>query len=146
DLSLIRNFPNLSVSIDDLSVTGVESFSGDTLAHMEALNLTLDIMSVIKGDQIQIKKIQLNKPSINVLVLEDGTANYDIAIESEDETPVEEESGESVDLSIDQYEINDGKIVYSDASLPMLMVMSGVNHTGKGNFAEEVFTLSTTTK
>lgn len=147
DLSLIRNFPNLSVSIDDLSVIGVEPFAGDTLAYMQALNLTLDVMSVIKGDQIQIKKIQLNKPNINVLVLEDGRANYDIALESEEEDePEETESGESIDLSIDQYEIKDGRIVYNDATFPMLLSLQGLNHSGKGNFAEEVFTLYTKTK
>ena len=145
DLSLIRNFPNLSVSIDDLSVIGVEPFAGDTLAYMEALNLTLDIMSVINGDEIQIKKIQLNKPNINVLVLEDGRANYDIAIESEEEEAPAEEGGGSVNLSIDQYEINDGRIIYNDATLPMVMAIQGLTHTGKGNFAEEVFTLYTET-
>lgn len=144
DLSLIRNFPNLSVSIDDLSIIGVEPFEGDTLAYMDALNLTLDIMSVINSDEIQIKKIQLNKPNINVLVLEDGSANYDIAVESEETAPAEE-SGGSVNLSIDQYEIKDGKLVYNDATLPMVMVMQGLNHTGKGNFAEEIFTLYTET-
>ncbi len=145
DLSLIRNFPNLSVSIDDLSVIGVEPFAGDTLAYIDALNLTLDIMSVIKGDEIQIKKIQLNKPNINILVLENGAANYDIAIESEEADAPAEEVGSSVNLKIDQYEINDGNIVYSDATLPMVMVMQGLNHSGKGNFAEEVFTLYTKT-
>lgn len=144
-LSLIRNFPNLSVSIDDLSVIGIEPFEGDTLAYMDALKLTLDIMSVIKGDEIQIKKILLNKPNINVLVLKDGTANYDIMIESEDETSANEESEGSVNLNISEYEINDGRLVYNDATFPMLMSMQGLNHEGKGNFAEEIFTLYTNT-
>ena len=145
-LSLIRNFPNLSVSIDDLSVIGVEPFEGDTLAYMEALKLTLDIMSVIKGDEIQIKKILLNKPNINVLVLKDGTANYDIMIESEEEASANEESEGSVNLNISEYEIKDGRLIYNDATLPMLLSMQGLNHKGKGNFAEEIFTLYTNTK
>src|SRR5690554_4317099 len=144
-LSLIRNFPNLSVSIDDLSVIGVEPFEGDTLAYMDALNLTLDIMSVIKGDEIQIKKILLNKPNINVLVLKDGTANYDITIEGEDEASANEESDGSVNLNISEYEIKDGRLIYNDATFPMLLSMQGLNHKGKGNFAEEVFTLYTNT-
>ena len=144
-LSLIRSFPNLSVSIDDLSVIGIEPFEGDTLAYMDALKLTLDIMSVIKGDEIQIKKILLNKPYINVLVLKDGAANYDIAIDSQEEDSTTVESGSSVNLKIDEYEIKDGLLIYNDATLPMLLSMQGLNHKGKGNFAEEIFTLYTNT-
>ncbi len=147
DLSLIRNFPNLSVSIDDLSVIGQEPFAGDTLVAMKELNLVLDVMSVIGGDQVEIKKILLNEPNINVLVLKDGSANYDITIPSDStEVPAEEEpGGEVVKLEISEYEIRDGKLAYDDASLEMLLKMIGLNHTGKGNFAEDVFTLFTNT-
>src|SRR5690554_3660434 len=144
-LSLIRNFPNLSVSIDDLSVIGIQPFEGDTLAYMDALKLTIDIMSVIKGDQIEIKKILLNEPNINVLVLEDGAANYDIMIESEDVASANDESDSSVNLNISEYEIKEGRFIYNDATFPMLLSLQGLNHTGKGNFADEIFTLYTHT-
>ena len=143
-LSLIRNFPNLSVGIEDLSVVGVAPFEGDTLAAMKSLNLTLDIMSVIRGDEIKVKKIGLDQPLIHILVLEDGSANYDIAVETEADTTATEGGGE-MKLSINQYEINDGRVIYDDRTFPMLLDLRELNHTGKGNFAEDVFTLSTQT-
>lgn len=145
DLSLIRHFPNLSVSIQDLSVVGIDPFEGDTLASMKDLNLTLDIMSVIRGDQIEVKRIGLDKPVIRVLVLKDGSANYDIAKESAEDTTATEESGESMKLKINAYEISDGLIIYDDQTFPMVLKLAGLNHKGKGDFAEDVFTLYTNT-
>lgn len=46
---------------------------------MKELSLTVDIMSVIGGGQIDIESIRLNQPLINLLVLKDGRANWDIA-------------------------------------------------------------------
>ncbi|MEM9053382.1 MAG: AsmA family protein, partial [Bacteroidota bacterium] len=78
-LSLIKNFPNLAVGIDELSVVGIENFEGDTLASIGNIGLVMDVMSVISGDEIVVKRINLDQPSIMVKVLEDGSANYDIA-------------------------------------------------------------------
>ncbi|MFN2429172.1 MAG: AsmA-like C-terminal region-containing protein [Cryomorphaceae bacterium] len=146
-LSLIRNFPNLSVGIEELSVVGIETFEQDTLASMKNLSLTVDLMSVISGDQIKIKKVALESPRIQVLVREDGAANYDIAKETADTTAVEEpdSASEPVNLAIEEYSIFDGFFVYDDATLPMRLQLAGMNHTGEGNFAEDVFTLFTNT-
>lgn len=144
NLSLIRHFPNLSVAIQDLSVVGIAPFEGDTLAYMKDLNLTLDIMSVIKGDQIEVKKIGLDKPLIQILVLKDGKANYDITKASTDTTATDAGGG-SMKLSIDAYEISDGRVIYNDQTFPMVLVLNGLNHQGKGDFSQDVFTLYTTT-
>lgn len=144
-LSLLRNFPNLSVNIEQLSVIGIAPFEGDTLAYMDDLRLTIDVMSVIRGNEVEIKAIHLERPVINVMVKADGTANYDIAIASDEEEleEPETEEGEGVNLSINAYSISDGRVVYDDASLGFYILLNGLNHEGKGNFAEEVFTLYT---
>jgi hypothetical protein len=146
-LSLIRNFPNLSVGVENFSVVGIDNFEGDTLASIGNIGLVMDVMSVISGDQIVIQKIALDQPTIMVKVLEDGSANYDIAVES-DEIVEEEEStaeGGAVNLSIQEYSITDGIVVYDDATFPMKMVINDLDHVGTGDFAQDVFTLSTET-
>ncbi len=147
-LSLIRNFPNLAVGIEELSVVGIEEFEGDTLARIGNIGLVMDVMSVISGDQIVVKSINLDKPYFMVKVLEDGTANYDIAIASEDTTAEEEvatEESAPLNLSINEYSISDGVIIYDDATFPMRMVIDDLDHVGNGDFAQDVFTLSTET-
>ncbi|HKK40154.1 MAG TPA: AsmA-like C-terminal region-containing protein [Cryomorphaceae bacterium] len=146
-LSLIRNFPNLAVSIEDLSVVGVEEFDGDTLARIADFAVVMDVMSVINGDEIVVKSIHIDQPYVMVKVLEDGTANYDIAIASEDTIAQDESTSESgpLNLSINEYSISNGVIIYDDATFPMRMVIDDLDHVGNGDFAQEVFTLSTET-
>ena len=45
-LSLFRNFPNLSVGINNLKIVGIDSFQKDTLFQVGKLRLTLDIASL----------------------------------------------------------------------------------------------------
>lgn len=146
NLSLFKSFPDLFIGVEGLSVVGIDEFEGDTLTRMESLNLSVDVMSAISGDQIAINEISLQRPLVNIIVHEDGAANYDIAKESEDEPDSQDDSdsgGESASLNIEKYSIEKGTIIYSDQSLKMLMVLLDLNHLGSGNFADEVFTLST---
>ena len=149
NLSFFRSFPDLFVGVEKLSVVGVDEFQGDTLARMKSLNLSVNVMSAISGDQIEINEIALQEPLVNIIVHEDGAANYDIAKESAQEEESEDEvddEGGSTSLSIESYSIDKGTVIYSDQSLKMLMVLLELNHSGSGNFAEEVFTLSTQTE
>src|SRR6188474_2083455 len=46
-LSLLRNFPNLSLGIENVSIINVAPFAGDTLIYAKDLHIVLDLMSVI---------------------------------------------------------------------------------------------------
>ena len=150
-LSLISNFPDLTVSIGDFGIVGIEEFSEDTLASIKNFEVTVDLMSVIGGGQIKIEEILLDQPDILVLVLEDGKANYDIAKSSEDpdEEEVEEEtsSEEDSDLSvgIERWAISNGSVTYMDQSMKFYTSLSGLNHEGTGDFTLDVFDLITKT-
>ncbi|MGB3589114.1 MAG: AsmA-like C-terminal region-containing protein [Tunicatimonas sp.] len=146
-LSLIKNFPDATVSLGDFGVVNRPPFAGDTLLAVDEFNISVDLKSVIFGDQPRISGITLNQPNIHVQVLEDGTANYDIAIASEDTTVVEEEApSEEVSFTIDHWEINDANVVYEDLTMPMYMAVEGMNHEGSGDFTLDVFDLKTLTE
>jgi hypothetical protein len=51
-LSLIKSFPKLQLDIRQLSIVGVDTFKNDTLAYLPELSITMNLMSVIKGDKI----------------------------------------------------------------------------------------------
>src|SRR3954464_6472476 len=48
-LSLIRSFPDFSLAMENLSVINVAPFEGDTLIYAKDLQVTVDLMSVIRG-------------------------------------------------------------------------------------------------
>ncbi len=148
-LSLFRSFPNLSVAIGNFGVVGVDNFESDTLLAVKTFDITVDIMSAISGEKIVIKNVLLDEPLINVHVLEDGSASYDIAKPSDATEVVEEEATttESADvaISVEKWAIRDGEIDYVDLSSGISLLLDGLNHEGSGDFTLEVFDLTTNT-
>lgn len=151
-LSLFTNFPDFTLSIDDAKVTGVDRFAGVELADIERLSLSLDLMSVIGGEEIQINSVGLTSPDLHVIVLADGTANYDIAKASEEteteEQEVEEEaesSDGSFSIGLSEYFIRNANIIYDDRAGGMYAKLVNFTHEGSGDFTQDDFLLKTMT-
>ncbi len=153
-ISLIKNFPDLTVSMSDFGVAGIDDFENDTLVAVEEFLVTVDLMSAISGDQIIVKEILLDEPQIRVLVLEDGRANYDIAKESEEvteepdnveekETPTSEDG--EVNVGIEKWLIRNADLAYIDQSMNFYTNIKGLTHQGSGDFTLDVFDLTTKT-
>jgi uncharacterized protein involved in outer membrane biogenesis len=142
-LSLIRNFPNLSVGVNNLKVIGIDSFKHDTLFSAPEIRLTIDISSLIGGNKpINIRRIYLNQPRLNVVVLKSGKANYDIA-KPDTSTTVDTTTSAPLSLKLKNVEIENGYIAYNDQSMDFDMVAGGANLNLKGDFADNIFVMST---
>lgn len=150
DLSLIPNFPRLTVEVSDLTVTGIDQFDGVTLFGAQTITTTLDVMKLYNGD-IEIGEIGVDGVDINVIVLKDGTANYDIAIEDTEGTEeIVEESTESEEpsdfqMKLKRYYIHNFNLMYDDQQGDMLFELKNMNHDGKGDFTLAQFILETKT-
>jgi len=143
-LSLIKNFPNFSITISDLSVINIKPFEGDTLIYSKEMSAVVDVMSVISGDQVRIRKIIVDRAVINALVNEEGKANWDIAKPSNEPQKASEPS--SFKANLNYYAIKNTRIVYDDRTMPFRMVLDDMNHEGKGDFTQDLFVLSTHTE
>lgn len=142
DLTLIRSFPKLGIKLNDLSVIGVDSFAQDTLANIKQLQLNLNLMSVIKGETYEINTVHLQEPTILAKVLKSGKANWDI-MKPDTTALATDTTSTSFKAALEKYTIEKGKITYDDASLNFFLQAENLNHTGKGNFTQDVFTLKT---
>jgi len=143
DLTLIRSFPNLGIKINNLTVLGIDSFAKDTLANIKQLQLNVNLMSVIKGEKYEIKSINLEEPKILAKVLKSGQANWDIAKKDSTGTDGADTAKTAFKVALQKYAIEKGKVVYDDASLGFFMEMDNLNHTGTGDFTQDLFTLKT---
>ena len=148
DLTMFEDFPNFTLTVEDVVLTGVDQFAGITLAEVDKTTLTIDLSSVF-GDTYKIRKMGLEGPRIHVMVLEDGSANYDIALPDSIgavETPAEDE-GEATPfgLGLEEYYIHNGSVVYDDASLATYLSLRNLNHDGSGDFTLSTFLFETTT-
>ena len=144
-LSLFSHFPNITAELQDLGVINRAPFEGQVLFATKKFEIEVNLKDLLFGDELRLKGISLVSPTINILVLKDGRANYDIAIPSADTVKTEEEPSK-FSFGIDHWEITDGQISYNDQSIPFEMVLKGVNHSGSGDFTQDVFDLKTLTK
>ena len=145
-LSLFRNFPHLSFSMENVMVVGVDSFANDTLANIKELNAVIDIMSVINGDKIEINKINLDAANLNIIVLPSGKANWDIAkTDTSAITDPVDTSTTSFNIALNSYSLTNSNIIYDDRSLTFYTSLKNVNHIGNGDFTQDLFVLNTET-
>lgn len=147
DLSLLKSFPNLYVSLQDLKVTGKEEFAKIDLIDLGALNVVVNVKTLYNQENIKIKGIELVDATIHAKVLKNGKANWDITLPSDappETTPTSTEPVE-FNVSLQKYAVKNANIIYDDATLNTKVNIKGLNHEGRGDFTQDVFTLSTNT-
>lgn len=140
-LSLFSNFPNITAGLENLGVMNRAPFDGEVLFATEKFEVEVNLADVLFGDKLQIEGISLIRPVANIIVLEDGRANWDIAIPSEDTTTSEEPSEFS--FGINHWEIVDGDVTYDDRSLKFFLSLKGLDHQGSGDFTQDAFDMKT---
>lgn len=141
-LSLLRNFPNLSLGIQDVKVVGVDSFAQDTLIDAKSIRLVLDLASIWKGETVVIRKIAINDARAQVIFLKSGAANFDISKpDTTAGTAPQDTAAASVAIKINDLSIENTRLHYIDHSLDFEMTTNGLNWHANGDFADEIFTL-----
>lgn len=141
-LSLIKNFPNFTIGIKDLSVVGIEDFDGDTLISWANMEATVDVMSVINGDQIKVRKILLESPIVHALVLNNGKANWDIAKADTTTQTITDTAQTKFNLSLNSLEVTNANIVYDDKVGNIYTNLSAMDYNMTGDFTQDIFNLS----
>ncbi len=145
EVSFLRSFPDISLKVDQLEVIGVDTFAGRPLARIGEATVDIGFWSVVKGENYRIKGVHLVRPDLNIIVMPSGLANYDIALPSDEPTPAETEPAAEMNFTLDEYSITDGRLVYDDRATETYMEMTGLNHSGSGDFTLEEFDLLTET-
>ncbi len=145
-LSLIKNFPNLNIGLDGLTVINKEPFEGDTLICVNRFSVAVDVMSAISGEAFEIKSIFVNEPYFNLQVNADSLANWDIVPESfEDEEEIEDD--EDADLSgfsaqLRSFRIKDARIGFADETMDLVTKIDGFNLNLSGDMQQAYTTLN----
>lgn len=166
DLSLFRSFPNFNLSVENITIDGKDAFEGVRLVDIGDFSVDIDLMSVLSGDKYSINSIALKNTRIHVLVDEEGRANYDIAkktTEEEDEpeineaqeaapeavetseTESESSQASSFELNLESYSIENFDLVYEDRQAQVKAEIKDLDHSGSGNFTEDIVDVKTKT-
>ena len=145
DVSLLRNFPNASVTLEKFSIVTKAPFEGDTLVSFEELNLKMSVAELFNGENepMTIAGISSKNGLINIIFNKDGKANFDIA--KKDVNKAADDKSKPMSLSIKEYAVENFKFKFTDEQSKIKMLLDSINHEGKGDFALSKLDLETTT-
>ena len=137
-LSFIRNFPNAYVALEDLTVTGTGEFEGDTLIAFKKFSVTVDIVSVIKMDNMEVKSVLLDRANVYAHVLDNGHVNWDVMKPAEEtEVAPEDTSTTAFKVALRKFEIRNANIIYRDDEGKMLATLNDLNYLLRGDMTQD---------
>jgi uncharacterized protein involved in outer membrane biogenesis len=137
-VGLLRDFPNLSVRLDGVSIVGVQRFAGDTLLAAERVRAVVDLGSVLRhvrrGDAVVVREVEVRRPVARFRVLADGAASWDIARR----TPgARRGTGGAVAIALRELAVRDARVLFDDRHSDVLAGAAGLEVTLGGDLARD---------
>ncbi len=134
-LSLFRGFPKVSLELRNVVVTGKGEFQADTLVSIVSAKAKMSLMSLFSKSGMSIEEINLDQPTLNLVVAKSGAANWDLTKETapESKAPADQEKEEDTfTLQLEKIEIKNAEVVYDDREANMLLGFNDVNFNVNG--------------
>jgi hypothetical protein len=146
-LTFFRDFPNLTLRLDELTVAGIGRFEGDTLASIGHLGVALDLASVLRnvvggGAPIVVRSIALDRPRLSLIKLEDGAANWDITRDTAmaAQRPA---AAKPVAISLRRFEITDAAVALDNRQAGLKASLAGFEQSLTGDFSRSQVVIRT---
>jgi hypothetical protein len=133
DISLIRNFPLASLTIEDFYLKGVGQFENDTLLSAGEVTAAVNVMSLFGDEGFDIRMILLDNVSVTAVVLPDSTVNWDVMKDSGEEDDTEESSS-PFRIKLQELVIDNFGLVYDDRLGNMYARIIGMDAECSGDF------------
>ena len=144
DLTLIKNFPNPTLRLENLVIKNRVNFDGDTLAIIKQFDACINLWSLF-SDTYQLKKLSIDNALINVKYNEDALFNWDIMIPDSLQTEIEDSTttteASHFNLKADKISITNSTIHYADVPYNMFADVEDFNFNLKGNLSDVLTTL-----
>lgn len=137
NISLLRHFPQASLTLEDFWLKGEGDFATDTLVKAGELTATVNLFSLM-GSNYEISRIYVEDTYLHAIVLEDGRANWDV-MKTDSTATVEETTEESSPFAISLKKVNfdNVNLVYDDRQGKMYAELHDLQLTCSGDFASE---------
>jgi AsmA-like C-terminal region/AsmA family len=144
-LSFFRHFPNLTLTLDELTTVGVGRFATDTLAAVRHVDAVVDVTTVLRNllssSPVVVRAIELNQPRLSLIKLPDGTANWDITKKTD--TTKAQPPGKTMAVSLKRFEISDGAVALDNQQARLKAVLSGYSQSLSGDFSRKNVAIQT---
>lgn len=141
-LNMFSNFPNITLSLDNISISGINDFEGDTLVKAKSASATLNILELFKGNY-EISKINFSEATVHAKVLADGRTNWDIMKEDESDTQESTSDESKFMLKLQKVSLDNCKVIYDDQAGNMRVILSNWSGDLSGNLSADNTTIKT---
>ena len=133
-ISLFREFPQASVSIEGFWLRGKEEFANDTLAYIGRAEAAMNLKSIFADSGFDITKILLSDTRLKAIVLEDGQANWDIVATTEEE---EDTTASAFRILLRKIFVENLDIVYDDRQAGIYAQIDDFGASCQGDMASD---------
>lgn len=142
DAGIFSDFPNLHINLNEMTLDGLKEFKDIRLLDAKNIGFSLDLKSALFGDQVIVKKLMVKDAFVNIQVLKNGLANYDILKKEAAGNPEEKTH---FNIKLNSYQIDNLTLNYKDNSMGFYTQLANLNHTGKGVLTDTIYQLKTHT-
>ena len=143
DISLIKNFPQASISLNDFYLKGVGVFEQDTLIYAGELTAAVNLMSLFGDSGYEISKVIVDDTRLKAIVLEDGQVNWDVMKPTEDkpEEVASEGDASPISISLKRLSVDNLSLIYDDRMGGIYAEVVNLDATCSGDMSADNTTL-----
>lgn len=145
NISLFRNFPQASVTLEDFWLKGAGEFANDTLVQAGEVTAAVNLFSLFGDSGYDISKIFIEDTRLHAIVLPDGQVNWDIMKPDSAATLETPESAEEVaspfKVKLQRFVIKNMNLIYDDQQGKMYADIRNFNVLCAGDLGSERTTL-----
>ena len=144
DISLLSNFPQASITLEDFWLKGIGDFENDTLLQAGELTAAVNLMSLFGDGGYEISKIIIDDTKAKAIVLEDGRPNWDVMkVDSTATETVEETDSTSSPFRIQLKKLNIDNLtlIYDDRQAEMYAEVIDLDASCSGDLGSERTTI-----
>ena len=121
-------YPNIGVSLDDISLSNPPRMKGDPLVKMAALRASLKLVPLFKG-KVEVADITLIKPRFILLVDKKGNRNWDFNAATTGSNENSENKASNSSLTLQSVTIKNGFVRYINDRDNMDQTFEAINLT-----------------
>ncbi|BEG97993.1 membrane protein [Bacteroides sedimenti] len=140
NISLFKNFPKASITLNNFYIKGVGEFNNDTLVKSRKATAAIDLFSLFGSSGYDISKISLEDTYIHAIVLENGKTNWDI-MKTDTTAAAKAEKPSTFRLKLKNTTADNLNVVYDDRQGKMYASVKEINAECSGDLTADRSTL-----
>jgi AsmA protein len=141
NVSFFRHFPNLTITLMDFSLKSSSPFTKDTLISARDISFGVNLRSLFSGP-VKITRLYINKGRVVMQYNESGASNFEVYNTAPDTGKAADTVASAVAIQINYIVFIQTDFIYSDPSIPLNVVVHGINYRGESKLTNDILKLT----